>query len=177
MEESFTEFITQTTKRRGPKVMKVTNSWGVYDALKKVRKNGWYDIGKPVPEHDFYAIIRNVNKLLAQEIVEGRTITFPSRMGKLELRKTPRGASIVDGKLKISYPPDWSETLKLWYEDEEAREKKTLIRDESPFAYKVKYDKYDATYENKTFYQFVLNKFIKQALKENIKNGKIDTAW
>ena len=177
MEESYTQFVEKIQRKRGPKTMKVTNSWGVYDALKYVRKNGWFDIGRPVIEHEFYGIVRGVNKLLAQEIVAGRPVTFPARMGKLELRKVPRGASIVDGKLKISYPPDWAETLKLWFEDEEAREKKVLIRDESPFLYKIKYDKYDATYENKSFYQFVLNKFIKQALKENIKNGKIDTVW
>ena len=177
MEESFREFSTKVQCKRGPKVMKVTNSFGVYDAYKKIRKNGWYDIGKPVSEHDFYAIVRGVNKLLAEEVAAGRPINFPARMGKLELRKIPRGVSIVDGKLKISYPPDWSETLKLWYEDEEARKNKTLIRDESPFGYKIKYDRYNATYENKVFYQFVLNKFIKKALKENIKNGKIDTLW
>ena len=32
-----------------PKVMKVTNSWGVYDAYKHMRKNGWYNIGRIYP--------------------------------------------------------------------------------------------------------------------------------
>lgn len=176
-EHSFTEFIEKVQKKRGPKVMKVTKSWGVYDAFKHARKNGWYDIGKSVSEHEFYSIVRQINKLLAEEIANGRPVSFPNKMGKLELRKIPRGVSLVNGKLKVSFPPDWSETMRLWYEDEEARKNKTLVRDESPFGYKVKYDKFDATYENKTFYQFVLNKFVKQALKVNIKNGKIDSLW
>ena len=43
--------------------------------------------------------------------------------------------------------------------------------------YYVKYAKSVAKYENKAFYQFVLNAFIKKALKENIKEGKIDTIY
>lgn len=176
-ERSFAEFLAEVQKQRTPKPRKVTNCWGVYDAYKQARKNGWYDVGKAVSEHDFYSIVRQVNKLIAEEIANGNSVTFPSRMGKLELRKIPRGVSIVNGKLKVTFPPDWSETMKLWYEDEEARKNKTLVRDESPFGYKVKYEKFDATYENKMFYQFTLNRFIRRVLKENIKNGKIDSLW
>ena len=44
---------------------KITNSIGVYDLYKLIRKNHWYDIGRPLKEHEFYAIIRKVNSLLA----------------------------------------------------------------------------------------------------------------
>ena len=98
-------------------------------------------------------------------------------MGKLELRKHERGASFVDGKLRITYPIDWDSTLRLWYEDKQAHENKTLLRDEDKYTYRIKYNKYDAVYNNKIFYEFALNRFIKIALKENIKNGKIDTLW
>lgn len=176
-ERSFTEFTTRQIGRRGKKVMKVTNSWGVYDAYKAIRKNGWYSIGKPIKESCFYAVIREINKLLAQELINGQELVFPAGMGKLELRKRKNGVSIVDGKLKIGYPIDWGETLRLWFEDEEARNNKTLLRDESPFCYRVYYNKKDADYQNQSFYQFTLNRKIKQGLKENIKNNKIDTLW
>lgn len=176
-ERSFTEFVTERIKRRGKKKMKVTNSFGVYDAYKKMRKNNWYGLGKSVTEKDFYAIIRGVNNLLAQELINGREVVLPMRMGKLELRKKERGVSIVNGKLRIGYPVDWGETLRLWFEDEEARNNKTVLRDESPMGYKVRYDKFKANYINQSYYQFTLNRKIKEGLKENIKNGKIDVIW
>lgn len=173
----FEEFKCITQKRRTHKKMKVTGSWGVYDSFKWLRKNGWLNIGRPLKEYEFYGIVRQVNKLLADEIAEGRTVEFPERMGKLELRKRETGAKFVNGKLKIDYPIDWEETLKLWYEDEEARKNKTLKRNDTKYIYRVKYNKFRANYENKAFYEFVLNRFIKRALKKNIDSGKTDTLW
>lgn len=173
----YNEFANKIRKTRGPKKMKVTSSWGVYDAYKHIRKQGWYDIERPLKEHEFYSIIRGVNNLLAEEIVKGNTVAFPYRMGKLELRKHKVGVSIEKGKLKNTYPIDWDKTVKLWYDDEEERKKKTLVRIENTTSYYVKYDKRKSTYENKNFYQFVLNQSVKRALSKNISKGKIDTLW
>ena len=175
--QSYKDFESEIQKRCTHKNMKVKNSWGAYDAYKWMRKNNWYDIGKPVKEHEFYAIIRGVNNILAESIANGETVTFPHRMGHLELRKKEKGASIVNGELKVTYPIDWSSTIKLWYEDVEARKKKTLLRRNNKYVYRVLYDKYKANYENKGLYLFTLNRKIKLALKENINQGKIETLW
>ena len=156
---------------------KITNSIGVYDLYKRVRKNHWYDIGRPLKEHEFYAIIRGINKLLAENIANGETVVFPEQMGKLELRKYPRGVSFVDGKLKNTYPIDWHNTLLLWERDEEARKKKVRLRHENEWVYHVRYDNWKAGFNNKVFYHFALNTFIKRALSRNIKSGKVDTLW
>jgi hypothetical protein len=177
MDTSFTEFTTDLIKRRTHKTMKVTNSFGVYDAYKHIRKNGWYDIGRPLKEGEFYKIVRGVNDGFAKMILNGDTVVFPSRMGKLELRKFEKGVSIVDGKLKITYPINWEETMKLWYADEQARKDKVLLRRENKYVYNVRYCKYDANYENKCFYEFTLNRDIKKELKKRINNGEIDTLW
>lgn len=174
---NYTEFESKILKRNEKKFAKVRNSWGVYDAYKYIRKNGWFDIGKPIKEKDFYKIIRKVNDAIAQGICKGDSIVFPARMGRLDLRKFERGVSIVGGKLKITYPVDWSETLKLWYTNEEERKKKTLLRMENRYVYHVRYNKHDANYANKDFYEFVLNRKIKKTLKENINNGQVDTLW
>lgn len=171
------EFTSEICKNTSKKNFKVRGSYGVYDVYKALRKQGWSLIGKAVKEHEFYSIIRNVNRLLAKELSEGNTVIFPSRMGKLELRKYTPGVSIIDGKLKIGYPIDWHETIKLWFEDEEAKNKKTLLRREHSDIYRIKYCKHSANYENKSFYEFTLNRFIKKALKENIEQGKIDALW
>lgn len=178
MEQEVVEFWKKLCSQK-KKVFKVTGSWGIYDAYKLCRKNHWFDIGRPVTEKEFYAIVRGVNRHIADNIANGETIRFPEGMGMLELTKFKCGARLVEGKLKVTYPVDWSETLKLWYNDEEARQNKTLLRNENPWAYQVKYRTLgkNADYENKVFYQFTLNSFIKKALSRNIKQGKIDTIY
>lgn len=162
--------------KKGAKA-KVRDSWGVYDSYKYIRKHGWMDIGKPITEKEFYAIIRGINRLLAEEIANGQTVRFPLQMGILELRKFKKGVSFVDGKLKNTYPIDWYNTLLLWEQDEEAKKKKIRLRHENEWVYHVKYDPWKAKYENKSFYRFALNTFIKRALAKNIKEGKVDSLW
>lgn len=173
----FKEFQEIITKKRTKKKAKVSNSWGVYDVYKHIRKNGWYNIGRPLKEHEFYSIIRGINLLLAEEILKGNSVKFFHRMGHLDLRKKEHGVYLKDGKLVNTYPVNWNDTIKLWYEDEEARKNKTLIRLNSKYVYHVQYSKYRACYKNRRFYEFALNRFIKQKLKENIISGKTDTVW
>ena len=178
-EELWQQFRKDITKAegKGRRKFKVSGSWGIYDAYKLIRKHHWFDIGRPLTEKEFYDIVRQVNNKFADEIAKGTTITFPSKMGKLELRKEKRGVYFNEGKMKVTYPVDWQATLKLWFEDEEAREQKLLIRRNSKNVYKVYFNKYDATFNNKVFYDFTLNRFIKKKLKHNINNGLIDSVY
>lgn len=173
----FKEFRNKTLKNGPGKQYLITNSFGIYDIYKWMRRNKWYDIGRAVREKEFYAIIRGINLLLAEEIALGNTVVFPERMGKLEVRKLQKGVSIVNGVLKNTYPINWDKTLRLWYEDAEAHEKKLLVRDPESIVYHVKYCKFTANYENKAFYKFMLNSFIRRKMKENIEQGKLDTLW
>ena len=98
-------------------------------------------------------------------------------MGELEIRKIKSGVGLVDGKLRVTYPVDWEETIKLWLVDEEARKNKVRVRHEDGIIYRVKYNKYKATYINNSLYQFTLNRKIRKGLRENIKKGLIETLW
>lgn len=171
------EFKSAVLKRYTRKKGVVSNCFGVYDAYKAIRRNGWYNIGRPLKEREFYAIIRGINNILAEKLKRGETVKLPYRMGKIELRKHERGVSFKDGKLKVTYPINWNKTLELWYNDEEAHRSRTLVRTENPICYKTTYDKYAANYENQSFYLFKLNKFIHDDLRENLKKGTIDTLW
>lgn len=176
----FKEFREKTLKLygKGVKKFKIKGSWGIYDAYKHIRRNKWYDIGRPLTEHEFYSIVRGVNNLVADGITLGQTVYFPSRMGKLELRKFEVAPRIKkNGKLYIPYSIDWQSTLELWFEDEEARNSKTLIRRADSIKYVLWYNKYDATYQNKWFYEFELNRFAKRRLHKNIVEGITDTIW
>ena len=168
------EFRKQVLKVDGPRVHKVKGSYGVYDAYKYIRKNKWFDIGQPVTEHQFYSIIRKVNNLLVESLKEGHDIELPCRMGTIEVRKYDAIFSIKDGKVKTNLPIDWDRTLKLWSEDEEAFKKKTLIKMEEKEVFKVFYNRIKANYNNKSFYEFAVNRDLKRSLKRRIKNGNFD---
>lgn len=161
-------------KLEEPRQHRITRSLGVYDAYKYIRKKKWMDIGRPVKEHEFYQIIRRVNDQLANILVFGGDVTFPHRMGRIELRKYPTRVSIVDGKLVTNLPVDWDATLKLWYEDPQAQESKQLVYIPEKEQYIVFYNRNIADYTNKSFYQFSPNRNIKTRLKYNIKMGNID---
>ena len=96
-------------------------------------------------------------------------------MGKLELRKR-NSLPIIDkkGNIKVTYAIDWDSTLKLWYDDEEAFNNKTLVKFPEKSIFRVKYNKSTANYENKSFMEFQVNRSIKTRLKQKIKNNEID---
>ena len=153
---------------------KVKNSIGVYDIYKHIRKNKWYDIGRPITEHQFYTIIREVNNVLADNLLKGNDIVFPNKMGRLEIRKFEPIIRFEDNKLTVRLPIDWDRTLKLWLEDEEAYKERTLVKMEEKEIFKVCYNKTRANFPNKGFYQLQINRDLKIALKKKIKLGNFD---
>ena len=156
------------------RVHKITNSLGVYDAYKYIRKNKWFNIGRPITEHEFYSIVRRVNDYLAESLLLGHDVSLPCRMGRLELRKYDAKITLDGNKIKSNLPIDWDRTLKLWYEDEESYKNKTLVKVEEKEIFKVYYNKQLAGYNNQVFYEFNVNRELKKRLKQRIKEGKID---
>lgn len=168
-------FKRKIRKLNMPRHYSVNNSLGVYDAYKYIRKNKWFDIGRPLTEKEFYSIIRNMNILLAEEIINGRELILPQRMGHIELRKFDASIRIgEDGKIKDNLPIDWNKTLELWYEDEESYKNKTLVKVEEKEMFKIYYNKSSANYNNRSFYRFIFNKDLRTRLKQKIKEGVID---
>lgn len=174
MEKSYNDFKKKILKFSDNRKSKIKGSLGVYDAYKWVRKNKWLDIGKPITEHEFYSIIRRVNQYLALNLINGIDVKLPNKMGILELRKYDSSIRIINGKIKTNLPVNWDRTLKLWYEDEEAYKNKTLVKMEEKEIFKIHYNKLRANYNNKSFYDFKVNRELKKRLKNSIKEGKID---
>lgn len=168
------EFRKVVLKVNMPRLHKIRNSLGTYDAYKWIRKNKWLNIGRPLTEHEFYSIIRQVNNLLAESILSGEDIILPHKLGTLELRKYNTKISICDGKLVTNLPIDWDRTLKLWAEDEEAYKERTLVKMEEKEIFKIFYNKRTANYINKSFYTFEVNRDLKKRLKQKIKARAID---
>lgn len=168
------EFRRKILKIDGPRKHKINNSFGVYDAYKFIRKNKWFDIGRPIPEHIFYSIIRTVNNRLAELLSHGHDITLPCQMGRLEIRKYDAKVTLQGDKVVTNLPIDWDRTLKLWSEDEEAYKERTLIKMEEKEIFKVYYNRGKANYTNKSFFQFDVNRELKKKLKHRIKEGRLD---
>lgn len=168
------EFVKAVQKVEESRVHKITGSLGSYDAYKYIRRNKWFDIGRPLKEGEFYKIIREVNSLLAEELIKGNQINLPHRLGTLEIRKRPTRVAIVEGKLVTNLPIDWDATLQLWYEDKEAYNNKTLVRIENEEVFKVYYNKKEANYNNKSFYDFKPNREIKRSLTKSAREGILD---
>ena len=168
------EFIREVRRLNDTRVHKVTGSIGVYAAYKYIRKNKWYDIGRPLKEGEFYKIIRRINDYLAEELTKGNEIKLPLRMGSLEIRKKPSRVAIVEGQLVTNLPIDWNATLQLWYEDKESFDKKTLVRVENEEIFKVYYNKRDANYVNQSYYEFKPNRDIQRNLAKHIREGNLD---
>lgn len=171
---TFEEFRSSQQRIHEHRKHKITGSLGVYDAYKWIRKNNWLNIGRVLTEKEFYSIIRTVNNKLADKLISGEEITFPHRMGRLELRKYKPFIGYKDGKLQVKLAIDWDATLKLWYEDQEAFEEKLLIKIPEKEIFKVLYNKFSAHYTNQSFFDFSTNREIKRSLTPKIKNRQID---
>lgn len=158
----------------GGHLHKIRNSIGIYDIYKMLRKNKWLNIGRPLTEHEFYTIIRQVNNNIADNIKKGNTIKLPSFMGTFETTKYKPSIKFKNGKLKTNLPVDWNRTLDLWENDKEAFRDKTVLRYELDYIYKLRYNRYEARFKNKTIFQFKFIRTIRQGISKEIQKGNID---
>lgn len=168
------DFRRKVLKINSTRKHRITGSSGVYDSYKWIRKNKWLNIGRPVTEHQFYSIIRKINTYLADELSSGNDVTLPCNMGRLEIRKSIPRISIYNGSVKTNLPIDWDRTLKLWYEDKESFEQKTLVKIQEKEIFRVYYNRLKCDFNNQSFYEFSVNRTIKKKLNKKIKEGQID---
>jgi hypothetical protein len=171
---SLSEFRKEILKVDKPRKTTINNSYGVYDAYKYYRKNKPKDPKYILSESQYFAIVRQINLLLAQELLDQKDIVFPYSMGRLEVRKSTPKVYIEDGKVKSTYPIDWDGTLKLWYEDQESRENKTIIKKKEKEVFRIMYNKSKAFYTNKNYFAFKVNRALKLALRDVIRQGNFD---
>lgn len=171
----YNEFRKRLLKVEGEKHhFEVTNSYGTKEAWRWLKKNKWLDLDEPVTERQFGLIIKAINNTLRDQLLNGKDIDLPHKMGRIEIRKFKAKMDIKEGKLVTNLPPDWKRTIDLWCEDPESYEAKTLVRYEDINRFMVYYDKNRATYNNKSFYRFIPVRPLKKELKERIINGSID---
>lgn len=175
--ETIEEFKVRIKKAKGVgrKQYKITGSWGVHDYYKYYRKIRPKEKEYVLTDSQYYAIIRKTNELIAKDIAWCKEIKLPCGMGTIEVRKKPKRISIDEtGKVKTNLAIDWNSTLNLWYEDEEARKNKTLLKIDTTDLYKIYYTAAHNALINKSFFEFIFNRDIKRRLKYNIRTGIVD---
>lgn len=111
-----------------------------------------------ISKEQFKNIIDKFNSELINLIIEGVEFQLPYLGATLAIRKMKSVPRIVNGKLYNQSPVDWPATNKLWEEDEEAREKKLLVRflnnHTSKYVFRVFYKKGTYFFTNKKYYGF-----------------------
>ena len=66
---------------------KITNSNGIKEAWRWIKKNKWLDIGQPITELELGTIVKTINLTLRDQLLDGKDILLPHRMGRIEIRK------------------------------------------------------------------------------------------
>lgn len=169
------EFRKRVLKVDQPRKTSINNSYGVYDAYKYYRKNKPLDKKYILTESQYFAIIRKLNLMLTEELLSQRDIIFPLSMGKLEVRKwSPEVKLDKDGKVTNNYPIDWDRTLRLWYEDKEAREERFILKKKEKEVFVIRYSKSHAKYKNQSYFEFIVNRALKLNLRDKIREGNFD---
>ena len=166
---SFAEYRKEVLKVYDKDVFEVRNSYGIKDAYRWCIKNKL--IGKHVKESDFRVIINTINEKICDKVVEGHKVTLPAFMGSIFLLKREND-NIFNNKDKCTMPVDWLSTMELWYDDEDAREKKMIVRYEPKEVFKVMYTK--GKYKNVTYFRFYPMRAMKLKLKKAIQENKTD---
>lgn len=171
---SFEDFIKDVKKVNNERHHRINNSYGSKDAFCYYRTIRPVDSKYVLTDCQYLKIIRLINNQLRLNLIEGKDVLLPEKMGRLELRKHKTSIKFENGKLKTNLPINWNATLKLWYDNPNSKNKKQLVREETTETFKVLYNKSKANYNNKSFYEFNTNRELKLGLKNNIKLNKID---
>ena len=151
---------------------KVNNSYGTKDAYRWAIKNRLID--RNISEKDYRKIINRLNQSLQDQLLSGKDMKLPCALGRIEVRKYETFVSLEGGKMRSNLAIDWDKTLRLWYEDKDAYDNRTLVRCEAKEKFVFMYCKSRANYKNKTFYEFTPTRDIKKKLKDIINNKGFD---
>lgn len=165
------EFIKQIKKVSSSRKHKISNSIGINDFISKYKCDS-------LDSKQIRTIIKRTNELISDAIANGYTIYLPHQMGALDIRNYSTFVKFDENSnLQTNRPIDWNKTLKLWFSNEEAKRNKTFVRTENKKIFRVFYCKSKAKYNNKSFYEFITCRTLKNKIKNNIKEGTLKDSF
>jgi hypothetical protein len=112
---------------------------------------------------------------MEKKVMDGETVILPVNMGKLLIMGYEKKVGIAeDGTLINKLPIDFKRTRELWDTNEDAREKRILIRHLNKHTdgkvYKFVYNKSKARYKNKSAYRFKATRTHNRNLANVVRN-------
>ena len=121
----------------------------------------------------YVKVITEFNEGLIDLIIEDNVeYSIPYIGSTLSVKKDKRVPKIVNGKLYNTSPVDWVATNKLWSEDDEAHEKKLLVRFLNTHTmrnvFRIYFKKFKLMYQNKNLYKFETCRDFARALGQRI---------
>ena len=166
---TFKEYWNSTCRHYEKKEAALHRSYRMKDAYRWYRKRHKDEVTGTL----FGAVVRAVNQRVADLMLKGQQFKIPHRMGRMELRKKSCNISYKNGKLRGG-KVNWPETIKLWYDDEDAREKKTLIRYERTVKFLIYYNDFQCNCKNIKFYAMYTTRSLTQKINRGIVEDEID---
>lgn len=134
---------------------RLSKDYGMRDYYKFYKNT----VKNPQDAKKFNRVVSEFNKMIVNAIInDGLEYTPPKLQLTFCIRKYKKTIKIENGKLINTNPIDWKTTLQLWKDDQEAADKKLLIRHlnnhTSKYIFRIKILKVGNYYLNKKLYKF-----------------------
>lgn len=141
------------------RIHKIKSHFGIGNYYKFFIKKYNHDISKEIYKN----IFEDFNKEIINLIINKSFIYQLPYIGvELMIKKDRRKPRIVDGLLVNNTPVDWKRTNELWKNDEEAKEKKILVRHSnfhtSGYVFRVYCKKFKCNLRYRSLYRFKPNR-------------------
>ena len=176
MEKSFEDYAKEVQNVHGKRKHKITGSQNTISGFSYYRKIRPKEKEFVLRDKEYLSIIREMNNLVADYLIENKSIRLPAGFGKLEVVKYETKSWIDEsGKFISTKKVDMNSTIILWYEDEESRINKTLVRYDDEFVFRFNYPQHGRMYKYNGYYSIKFNRQLQQKLKLAIQAGNYDT--
>lgn len=176
MEKSFEDYAKEVQNVHGKRKHKITGSQNTISGFSYYRKIRPKEKEFVLKDKEYLSIIREMNNLVADYLIENKSIRLPAGFGKLEVVKYETKSWIDEsGKFISTKKVDMNSTIRLWYEDEESRINKTLVRYDDEFVFRFNYPQHGRMYKYNGYYSIKFNRQLQQKLKLAIQAGNYDT--
>ena len=151
------------------RIHKAKSDFGIADYYKFFNKKYNRDISKS----KYKNIIEDFNEAIINLIIEETLVYQLPYIGmEIMIKKDRRRPKIVNGKLVNNTPPDWKTTKELWEKDEEAKEKKIIVRynnyHTSGYVYRIYCKKFKCNLKYRSLYKFKPNRKFARGLGERL---------
>lgn len=176
MKETFSEFEKRFKNVSGSRTHKITGSHRTICGFHYYRKIRPQKKEFVLTDIQYLSIIRDMNLLIVDELISNKSVKLPCGFGRIEVFKYETTSWIdSNGRLKTNRPIDMNSTVKLWYEDEEARLNRSIVRYDSDFIFRLKYPLKGRKNKYGTYFAIQFNRDLRKKLSEAIKSGEYDT--